>query len=86
MGVSTWSSARTHLLISYWKERVPVMGTVQNSSRSLVREPGVVRWVGGSRLFTERFASATARVTARRTGNSGIEPVGGSSDRPCPVR
>lgn len=59
------------------------MGTVQNSSRSLVREPGVVRWVGGSRLFTERFASATARVTARRTGNSGIEPVGGSSDAPA---
>ena len=37
------------------------MGTVQNS-RSLVRESGVVRWYGGSRLFAERFASAQVSV------------------------
>jgi len=55
------------------------MGTVQNSC-SLVREPGVVRWRGGSRLFTERFADATGKVTARRTGISGI----GSPDAPAP--
>lgn len=59
------------------------MGTVQNS-RSSVRAPGMVRWHGGSRLFTEQFASANAKVTARRTGNSGMEPVGGSSDSPAP--
>lgn len=58
------------------------MGTVQNS-RSLVRESGTVRWHGGSRLFAERFASANAKVTARRAGNSGMEPVGGSSDTPA---
>lgn len=62
---------------------LPVMGTVQNSC-SLVREPGMVRWDGGSRLFTERFASATARVTARRSGNGGTKPVGGSPDSPAP--
>ena len=28
------------------------------------------------------YASANAKVTARRTGNSGIEPVGGSPDSP----
>ena len=55
------------------------MGTVQNSC-SLVREPGVVRWRGGSRLFAERFASATGKVAARRSGNGGTKPVGGSSD------
>lgn len=81
MGVSTWIGAHTHLFIFFWKEGVPVMGTVQNT-RSLVREPGIVRWHGGSRLFTEQFASANAKVTARRTGNSGIEPVGGSPDSP----
>lgn len=59
------------------------MGTVRNS-RSLVREPGVVRWGGGSRLFTERFADANAKVTARRSGNGGTKPVGGSSDSPAP--
>lgn len=59
------------------------MGTVQNS-RSLVREPGTVRWHGGSRLFAERFASANAKVTARRTGNSDTKLVGGSSDSPAP--
>lgn len=58
------------------------MGTVQNS-RSLVREPGVVRWDGGSRLFTEQFADATARVAARRSGNGGTKPVGGSPDSPA---
>lgn len=58
------------------------MGTVQNS-HSLVREPGMVCWRGGSHLFAERFASATGKVAARRTGNSGIEPVGGSSDSPA---
>lgn len=59
------------------------MGTVQNSC-SLVREPGVVRWRGGSRLFTERFASATGKVAARRSGNGGTKPVGGSPDTPAP--
>ena len=44
------------------------MGTVQDN-RFLVREPSVVLWCGGSRLFTERFASATARVASRRAGN-----------------
>ena len=63
---------------------MPVMGTVQNSSRSLVREPGVVRWVGGSRLFTERFASATGKVAARRAGTGGMKLVGGSPDSPAP--
>ena len=60
------------------------MGTVRNSSRSLVREPGVVRWGGGSRLFAERFASATAKVAARRSGNGGTKPVGGSPESPAP--
>jgi hypothetical protein len=59
------------------------MGTVQNS-RSLVREPGVVRWGGASRLFTEWFADANAKVTARRSGNGGTKPVGGSPDSPAP--
>lgn len=59
------------------------MGTVQNSSRSLVREPGMVRWRGGSRLFAERFASANAKVTARHTGTGDTKPVGGSSDSPA---
>lgn len=59
------------------------MGTVQNS-RSLVREPGTVRWHGGSRLFAERFASANAKVAARRTGNSDTKLVGGSPDSPAP--
>lgn len=59
------------------------MGTVQNS-RSLVREPGVVRWGGASRLFTERFADANAKVTTRRTGTGDTKPVGGSSDSPAP--
>ena len=59
------------------------MGTVQNS-RSLVHEPGVVCWRGGSRLFAERFASANGKVTARRTGNSDTKLVGGSSDSPAP--
>lgn len=59
------------------------MGTVQNS-HSLVREPGVVRWGGGSRLFAERFASATGKVAARRSGNGGTKPVGGSPDSPAP--
>ena len=83
MGVSTWNGARTHLLIYFWKERVPVMGKVQ-IGHSLVRESGVVRWRGGSRLFTERFADATGKVTARRSGNGGTKPVGGSADTPAP--
>lgn len=58
------------------------MGTVQNSC-SLVREPGVVRWGGGSRLFTERFADATGKVTARGSSTGGMKPVGGSSDTPA---
>lgn len=62
---------------------LPVMGTVQNS-RSLVREPGVVRLRGGSRLFTERFASANAKVAARHTGTGDTKLVGGSSDSPAP--
>lgn len=62
---------------------LPVMGTVQNS-RSLVREPSMVCWRGGSRLFAERFASANGKVTARRTGNSDTKLVGGSSDSPAP--
>lgn len=60
------------------------MGTVQNSSRSLVRESGMVCWRGGSRLFTEWFASANAKLAARRSGNGGTKPVGGSSDTPAP--
>lgn len=59
------------------------MGTVQNS-RSLVREPGVVRWGGGSRLFTERFADATGKVTARGSSTGGMKPVGGSPESPAP--
>lgn len=59
------------------------MGAVQ-IGRSLVREPGVVRWRGGSRLFTERFASATARVTARGSSTGGMKPVGGSPGSPAP--
>ena len=59
------------------------MGTVRNSC-SLVREPGVVRWGGGSRLFAERFADATGKVTARGSSTGGMKPVGGSSDTPAP--
>lgn len=59
------------------------MGTVQNSC-SLVREPGMVRWRGGSRLFAERFASATGKVAARGSSTGGMKPVGGSSDAPAP--
>ena len=59
------------------------MGAVQ-IGRSLVREPGVVRWRGGSRLFTERFADANAKVAARRSGNGDTKPVGGSPDTPAP--
>lgn len=62
---------------------MPVMGTVQNSC-SLVREPGMVCWRGGSRLFAERFASATGKVAARRAGTGGMKPVGGSPDSPAP--
>lgn len=65
-------------------EGLPVMGTVQNSSCSLVRGPGMVRWVGGSRLFTERFASANAKVAARRSGNGAKGLVDGSGDSPAP--
>lgn len=59
------------------------MGTVQDN-RFLVREPSVVRWCGGSRLFTEWFADATGRVAARRSGNGGTKPVGGSPESPAP--
>lgn len=59
------------------------MGTVQNSC-SLIREPSVVRWCGGSRLFTERFASANAKVAARRSGDGGTKPIGGSPESPAP--
>lgn len=59
------------------------MGTVRNS-RSLVREPGVVRWGGGSRLFTERFADATGKVTVRGSSTGGMKPVGGSPESPAP--
>lgn len=58
------------------------MGTVQNNRRSLVREPGVVRWRGGSRIFTERFASAQSRVAAKRPGSGATKPVGGSPESP----
>lgn len=51
------------------------MGTVKDS-HSLVRVPSVVRWCGGSRLFTERFASATGKVASRRAGN-GAKGAGG---------
>ena len=59
------------------------MGTVQNS-HSLVREPGVVRWGGGSRLFTEQFASATGKVAARRSGNGTKGSMDGSAGSPAP--
>lgn len=59
------------------------MGKVQ-IGHSLVRESGVARWDGGSRLFTERFASATGKVAARRSGNGGTKPVGGSPESPAP--
>lgn len=59
------------------------MGTVQNS-RSLVREPGVVRWGGASRLFTEWFADATGKVAARRSGNGAKGSMDGSADSPAP--
>ena len=62
---------------------MPVMGTVQNS-HSLVREPGMVCWRGGSHLFAERFASATGKVAARRAGTGGMKLVGGSPDSPAP--
>ena len=67
----------TPIIVFFWKEGVPVMGTVQ-ISRSLV-----VRWHGGSRLFAERFASAQGRVAARRARNGGVKPVGGSSQSPA---
>lgn len=59
-----------------------VMGIVQSESCSLVCEPGVVRWVGGSRVFAERFASANVKVAAGRADNGGMKPVGGSSESP----
>lgn len=59
------------------------MGKVQ-IGHSLVRESGVVRWRGGSRLFTERFASATGKVAARGSSTGGMKPVGGSPDSPAP--
>lgn len=63
---------------------MPVMGTVQNGNRSLVCEPGVVRWVGGSRLFADRFASANVRVTSGCVGG-GMKPVvGEASDSSTP--
>lgn len=56
------------------------MGTVQNGNRSLVCEPGVVRWVGGSRLF----AGANVRVTSGCAGG-GMKPVvGEASDSSTP--
>lgn len=61
---------------------MPVMGVVQNGNRSSVCEPGTVRWAGGSRLFTDRFASANVRVAAGRAGNGGMKPVGESPDEP----
>lgn len=66
-----------------WKEGVPIMGTVKDS-HSLVCEPSVVRWHGGSRLLTERFASATGKVAARRAGNGAKGQVDGSPDSPAP--
>lgn len=55
------------------------MGVVKGG-RSLVRESGVVRWDGGSRLFGERFASANYKVTIGRV-NVGTAEVGiGSSE------
>lgn len=83
MGVSTENSARTHLLIYFWKEGVPIMGTVKDS-HSLICEPSIVRWCGGSRLFTERFASATGKVASRRAGNGAKGQAGGSADSPAP--
>ena len=59
------------------------MGTVRNSC-SLVREPGMVRWHGGSHLFTERFADANAKVTARRSGNGTKGSMDGSAGSPAP--
>lgn len=56
---------------------MPVMGVMQSGNRSLAREPGVVRWAGGSRLFTDRFASANATVA----GN--METVGEPPDAPA---
>lgn len=65
-----------------------VMGIAQSKNCSLVCEPGMVRWVGGSRLFTDRFASANARVVAGRVGSSDTKLVGeafGSSTPPVRV-
>lgn len=62
---------------------MPVMGIVQSESCSLVCEPGVVRWVGGSRVFTERFASANVRVAAESAGAGNVEAVGESPDAPA---
>lgn len=58
----------------FWKEGVPVMGTVQDG-RSLVRESGVLRRCGGLRLFAERFASANSKVASGT-----VNPVDGSVD------
>lgn len=62
---------------------MPVMGTVQSGNRSLAREPGVVRWAGGSRLFTDRFASANAKVAGGRAVAGNVGTAGESPDAPA---
>ena len=60
-----------------------VMGVMQSGNRSLAREPGAVRWTGGSRLFTDRFASANATVTGGRAVAGNVEAVSESPDAPA---
>lgn len=62
---------------------MPVMGVMQSGNRSLAREPGVVRWAGGSRLFAERFASANATVAGGRAVAGNVEAVSESPDAPA---
>lgn len=62
---------------------MPVMGVMQSGNRSLAREPGVVRWAGGSRLFTDRFASANATVAGGRAVAGNMETVGEPPDAPA---
>ena len=54
------------------------MGVVKDG-RSLVRESGVVRWVGGLRLFGERFASANPKVAIGRVDSDAVKSVDGSA-------
>lgn len=61
-----------------------VMGIAQSKNCPLVCGAGMVRWVGGSRVFADRFASANVRVVAGRVGNGNVKTVGEPAEGSCP--